>query len=66
MRLGRPPLDSRDLVREATTVLIDLSWKLASQLIQLVDNPRKPLLALQISVLERVRHGLIVLLANSL
>jgi hypothetical protein len=64
--LGRTLLGSRNLVREATTVLIDLSWKLASELVKLVDNTRKSLLALEISVSENVHHSLIVVLAKSL
>ena len=44
--LGRTLLGSRNLVREATTVLVDLSGKLTSKLVELVDNIGKSLPAL--------------------
>lgn len=64
--LGRPLLGSCNLVRETTTVLIDSRWKLVSELVQLVDDPCKSLLALEISAVERARDSVVVLLAGSL
>jgi hypothetical protein len=64
--LGHTVLGPRNLVREPAAVRVDASWKLASELVKVIDHTREPLLAFEISLSECVRHTLVILLAHSL
>jgi hypothetical protein len=47
-------------------MLVDSRWKLAAAFVELIDNHRKPLLALEISVFKHARHALVIFLSDAL